>query len=412
MGAKNMIIGVIFIVAILCIVYFFIIEGFDSTMTAGDAVEAACAKNSTCSTCLATSNCGWASEFSDPVAGLTGVVDGTVLACIPQSGGQPFITSNLANWMLMKTGARPNITKFIRSVGECTDIMCNTKTACSDCAKYTKCIWQQVSAADGTITQSCMDTSSASLADSSHNNIRDTSKCPPPQCSDLTDCQDCTNATGCGFCSSSGKCLKTSEFGPGANQCPTDKKIVIPGFCPCGGITDCAKCAARTGCVYCKGIKKCVNIDKYGMPPVNTCNADDTATSESQCSASTIKHLDMTSSSARPTADSLNNVADSGIIDRASGFNLSATTPSRTDSPVSPSTSYSMVTAPGVARSIGSSSTPATVRNEMNLKDDAPIESYVKMLVNSQLAAQGVPMNEPFQEREADAIPNVTDYLK
>jgi len=58
----------------------------------------------------------------------------------------------------------------------------------------------------------------------------------------------------------------------------------------------------------------------------------------------------------------------------------------------------------------------------MNLKGDAPIESYVKMLVNSQLAAQGIPTNEPFQgqghaaepfqEREADAIPNVTDYMK
>jgi hypothetical protein len=32
---------------------------------------------------------------------------------------------------------------------------------------------------------------------------------------------------------------------------------------------------------------------------------------------------------------------------------------------------------------------------------DAPLESYVKMLVNSQLAAQGIPTNEPFQTGNA-----------
>jgi hypothetical protein len=79
--------------------------------------------------------------------------------------------------------------------------------------------------------------------------------------------------------------------------------------------------------------------------------------------------------------------------------------------PVSPATMYSTVTAPGVARAVGASSIPATVRHDPAL-GDAPLESYVKMLVNSQLAAQGIPVNEPFQVREADAIPNATDYMK
>jgi hypothetical protein len=34
------------------------------------------------------------------------------------------------------------------------------------------------------------------------------------------------------------------------------------------------------------------------------------------------------------------------------------------------------------------------------------------MLVNSQLAAQGVPTNEPFQASQEQAIPNATDYMK
>jgi hypothetical protein len=34
------------------------------------------------------------------------------------------------------------------------------------------------------------------------------------------------------------------------------------------------------------------------------------------------------------------------------------------------------------------------------------------MLVNSQLAAQGIPTNEHFQVNEAAAIPNASDYMK
>jgi hypothetical protein len=70
-----------------------------------------------------------------------------------------------------------------------------------------------------------------------------------------------------------------------------------------------------------------------------------------------------------------------------------------------------MNTAPGVARTIGSSSVPASAANPTGL-GPAPLESYVKMLVNSQLVAQGIPTNEPFQIKEADAIPNATDYMK
>lgn len=407
---KNIILGVVFFVAIACIAYFFIVEGFDPTVNAGDAVRAACEKNSTCSKCLATSNCGWASEYAAPAVGVTGVADGTVLACIPQNGGQPFITPNLANLMIKLKGARSTVNKFITSLGDCTDITCTANTKCGDCATYKKCTWQQVSAADGTISQSCIDLSGAAPADTTHNNITDKSKCPPPQCSDLTDCQECANTTGCNFCASSGKCLKESEFGPGANQCPTASKITVPAMCPCGGITDCGKCATRVGCAYCKGIKQCVNLDKFGMPPAGTCTQDDTATRESQCSASS--QPPKMPDSPPPTEDNLSAAQNSGIIDRTAGFDLSAPGAGAGSGPVSPSTSYKVVTAPGVARAVGSNSVPATVKHDMEIGNGSPLESYVKMLVNSQLAAQGVPTNEPFQTLEAAAIPNASDYMK
>jgi hypothetical protein len=405
---KNIILGIVFFGAIMCMVYFFVIEGFSDSgsMTAGDQLQAKCAANSTCSTCLATPNCGWAPEYADPVSGLQGVADGTVLACIPMSGGRPSITTNLLNLMLKKNGAISILKKFINTVADCMDITCSEQKTCVSCPKYKKCLWQQLTAADGTVTQSCIDLSGAPAADASHNNIVDMSKCPPPQCSDLTDCQDCTNTTGCGFCTISGICLKSSQFGSGTSQCPTASLVTMPAKCPCSGITDCAKCAGRVGCGYCKGIKQCVNLDRYGMPPMNTCSADDTATSDSQCSPAAT--LQKGAESARnPTPENLSAAQDSGIIDRASGFNLSATQNIGSGA-VSPVQSYKIVSAPGVARPAGASSVPAPVAG----LHDSPLEAYVKMLVNSQLAAQGIPTNEPFQVTEESAIPNATEYLK
>jgi hypothetical protein len=86
--------------------------------------------------------------------------------------------------------------------------------------------------------------------------------------------------------------------------------------------------------------------------------------------------------------------------------------------------SYKIVSAPGVARPAGAPVEPKS----MTGLGDAPLESYVKMLVNSQLAAQGVPTAEPFQSgayqgqggvaaepfqaTQEQAIPNASDYMK
>jgi hypothetical protein len=68
-----------------------------------------------------------------------------------------------------------------------------------------------------------------------------------------------------------------------------------------------------------------------------------------------------------------------------------------------------MNTAPGIARKYSDSPIPSTVKGDGK---ETPIETYVKMLVNSQLAAQGVPTNEPFQVNESAAIGNASDYMK
>jgi hypothetical protein len=101
--------------------------------------------------------------------------------------------------------------------------------------------------------------------------------------------------------------------------------------------------------------------------------------------------------------------SDSGNIAVGGGWRKEYNNTRKIYGDVSPATRYTMNTAPGIARKFSDSSVPSTVRGD---GDETPIETYVKMLVNSQLAAQGVPTVEPFQVNESAAIPNASDYMK
>jgi len=427
---KRYIIPFLVTVAIILTVFYYTTEGFQTwtTYNTGNASEfykqtdsvKKCMAYKTCSSCLTDSGCGWAGDYAEPAKGLQGVVDGTILACIPQVARKPFISSDLANLMIQKNGAR-TLTNFTSTLGDCTDVMCSEKTKCGDCVKFNKCAWQQRTAADKTMTQVCINKVDAGPADTSKNTITSSDKCPVPQCSDITDCLTCTNTTDCGFCTISGKCLKSSEFGTGTNQCAVANKVTEPASCPCGGITSCTECAGRVGCAFCKNKSMCVNLDKNGMPPKDSCTQDDALTSESQCNAPSMQQLSAavdTRSADGPTNSQLYSAGDGGNWNNdasntvSTGISLQTNTVrANSGNPVSEGKTYSVMTAPGVARSVGASSVPATVRNEPR-GDDAPLESYVKMLVNSQLAAQGIPTNEPFQLNESSTIANASDYLK
>jgi len=396
------------VAAAILFLFWLTIEGFQSLPVYTQAnMETKCMAHKTCSKCLADTNCGWASDYADGVKGLTGVADGTILACIPQSGGKPFVTSNLANWMIIKDGAR-TLKNFVKSLGQCTDVICGANTVCGDCLTYDKCAWQQTTVANN-VTQVCINKADAGPANPSKNTITSKSNCPAPQCSDIKDCQVCTNTTGCSFCTISGKCLKDSEFGSGSNQCATENKVSLPNNCPCGGITNCSDCALRPGCAYCKTKKVCVNLDRSGMPPAGTCTSNDVATSSTQCGSALNPSLP--SDTTIPTAGELASAQDSGNL--MSGPVMPVQTNNvrpDTGQPVSAARNYTMATAPGVARPLGASSIPAAVRKETG--GGTPLEDYVKMLVTSQLAAQGIPTNEPFQVKETEALANASDYMR
>ncbi len=65
-----------------------------------------------------------------------------------------------------------------------------------------------------------------------------------------------------------------------------------------------------------------------------------------------------------------------------------------------------MVTAPGVARHVGSTSVKSSYPAAAGLDGTGPFETYVQMLVKSELAAQGVPTVEPF------AVPSIVDTVR
>lgn len=422
MGTKAILLIISVLLAGVLIYHFFTLEGFQSMpVYAQTDVISKCQAYSTCSKCLKDTDCGWAPDYADPVKGLAGVKDGTVLACIPQTAGKPFVPSDLGNWMIVKNGAR-TLRNFINKIGGCTDVICSSMTKCGECTTYFSCAWQQISSADGTVKQGCVTSGSilgsgsgsgSGLASGSVNKITSPSMCPPAQCSDITDCTTCANTTGCSFCGTSGKCLKNSEFGSGSNQCDPSTKIDVPSKCPCGGITDCSKCSDRVGCGFCKDSKTCVNLNNFGLPPKGTCTLDKIVTSSSQCGTGSGSGSGSGPGVLPPidtvTQRDLDMASESGNIAVGGGWRREYNTTRDTSGEVSPATRYTMNTAPGVARKYSDSSVPSAVRGD---GDETPIETYVKMLVNSQLAAQGVPTVEPFQVNESAAIPNASDYMK
>ena len=66
------------------------------------------------------------------------------------------------------------------------------------------------------------------------------------------------------------------------------------------------------------------------------------------------------------------------------------------DGAVSPPKTSNYVSGNAVLRRVGASGVPITAVNATGL-GAAPFETYIKMLVSSELAAQGIPTNEPFQ---------------
>jgi len=161
-----------------------------------------------------------------------------------------------------------------------------------------------------------------------------------------------------------------------------------------------------------------VNLDRNNIPAASDCDSDGVAVSAAQCAPGAqlggkisegsglnpYKRVQMPLTGVGMAQTDLlgGNELNVPPYSGARGAGAGAVSP--------PSTSR-YATGNGVLRPYGASGARANGANPTGL-DDSPLESYVKMLVNSQLAEQGIPTNEPFQVNEKEAIPNAEEFLK
>ena len=349
--------------------------------------------------------------------------------CIPRSGLYRIIPEWLLNIInLDPTKDCPpntanNQNNFVHSKGACTDAVCGDYTNCRDCAGALACGWSTVlnkcfnkaAIAAATANGSPGSGSGSTTVLPPDTLTIDSSSCPAPVCSAITDCGQCTSTIGCGYCKNSSACISVNGNGSslggtsGSTGCAQGSILTQMYQCPCSSLTKCTDCAQRPGCGYCRTSKICIMTEapagldgKTRTVPIAVddlnCAPNDIATSTSQCvPGATLPNLRLdTRTAGSPSASDLARAQYSGLLggnelNAPAGY-LGATGTGA--GAVSPPRTYDTVSGNGVVRRLRDSSIPVTA---VNSSTGNPIDDYIKMIVRSQLAAQGVPTNEPFQ---------------
>lgn len=445
--------------ALFFIVYTFMVEGFITTMAdatgrMGQNADTICMAfgngvTGDCAKCLdadgtnhSGTECGYWPQGS---------------ACIPRSG----IYRLVPDWLTQKQNSDKTYPQvfdpkdFVYNVGQCGGAACSSFTSCKSCAGASACGWcdtnntcmdrTAVSAnltaiakagsagSGGSAPQPMcpavsssgqLALTSSAMVSAGISNIalvQEVGTCRPETCEDKTNCFDCTNTSGCGFCRTTGKCIKVDSAGNdasagssgsgGSGVCPTGQISLQPYMCPCSGMSDCKTCATQPGCGWCVAGKNCVNV---GMPSaagdsqnmvggvnIKDCAAggDGVATSAAQCTpgAKLGNVRSDATSKYKPSAAELNMIQDNVPFSTTrKGVDIAAPIGTGVigSGPVSVARTTAQVTGNGVVA--GAKGGPYTITNQPNLFT-SPFEEYVKLLIKSELAAEGVPTNEPFQ---------------
>jgi len=416
------------VVSLAAMLFYFIVEGFRITQAEADArmgpaSDKVCKEQKGCANCVDDAKhpgtqCGWC-----PAAE----------ACIPRTGMYRLIPEWLTD-MIRTDPTKDCVAKdFVYNKAKCSDVVCETYTNCRDCAGALSCGWCPT-------TNTCLSKASMAAAGSpasgspasgspssgsapcSISIVTESASCPLRECSTITDCATCTTTPGCGYCNTSAKCVsiendQAKAGSTGSTGC-LPKDITTQIFkCPCSSLTTCLDCANRPGCAYCTSSSKCVNLrSKDDLPDPADCSADAIATSASQCSPGAklgkIISEDNLNRDVEPTAAELAAAQNNGVGGNPNWDSITYSGATGAGSgPVSRSTSYTTVSGNGVVRPLGASSIPTTAVNSTGL-GPAPLDAYVRMLVRSELASEGIPSIEPFSSsNEASAIGNATSYV-
>lgn len=258
--------------------------------------------------------------------------------------------------------------------------------------------------------------------------------CPEFSCATIKDCGDCAASFACGWCKKTSTCVARKTRGgdvavekDGVSVCPAEAGVqqfmTTPGGCPakaCGEIADCAKCAATDGCGYCAAKSKCLKIEAGGGLPdekIEKCVSDggeavDPLTAPTQCPGAAPGTFTADMSSFKPSDLQLAMIQGDMLGLAGPGEKVVQSVDNLGFGAVTPPKGKTDVGAPGISRPLGGSWERPTVPAASGLSglQGGPFEGYVKMLVKSELAAQGVPTAEPFQV--GDVVQNTTQYFK
>jgi hypothetical protein len=435
----------------------------------GQNADVVCKAQQSCSACLqvgkSTDNhygmqCGWCPKNDAPGA----------WKCIPRNGTRGIFPSSLVDiysayneqtWPGDRTHqvgescpaySASNPDSFKYSLGQCPDACsmfssdcraCASAPACGWCLATSKCVsrteWKEADSRSGSGT-ACGSTAPTTGTLSTLTNIytnavcsscivTDAPTCPPTPCSTVTDCAKCANTPSCGWIKSISKCMKIDGAGKSISEGSADPNgglasVTNESGCPCNSLSDCGTCAARPGCGFCASSKKCVNLDRNNMATPADCSPADTRTSPSQCPGSSLgwaigegKGYNFGDRTAGPgdsnisggilQGDGANDLTDPTYINALKRWNGSVR--GTGDGAVSPGATSDYVGGNGVVRKI----TDESIRGLNNSPDltQSPIENYVRMLVRSELASEGIPMIEPFQS-PSEVIGNADKFLK
>jgi hypothetical protein len=250
--------------------------------------------------------------------------------------------------------------------------------------------------------------------------------CTDFNCSQVRDCTECADIRQCGWCAAEGKCIPKNDAGeavvPAGETCQRDKFTTAVVNCPgrpCETISDCKECTRTKGCGYCNSIKRCITLDlRQTDPKFIFCPAESQVEHPTQCDeVKTIAGITSESSSDRPSAGQLaaaqtNELSGAGGSGAATPGLVAPVRPRPKAPAAAQGTMMSdpgTVTAPGLARPLGSTSERPTYPDAVGT-DVGALQGYIDMLVRSQLAALGVPTNEPFQMN--DVLANAGGFME
>jgi len=469
MRITTVICAIAVVLAVLFFVYAFMVEGFRTTLADAksrmgqnsDTICMAFGNGSTgdCLKCLdpdgtnhAGTECGYWPQGN---------------ACIPRSGIYRLVPDWLTQKQNMdKTYPQTFDPKdFVYNVGKCGGAACASFKSCKSCASAAACGWCDSN--DTCMDRSAVSANVKAIADAGSAGsagsppapmcpasgpkgpalnsasmltpdlsrtvlIQEVGVCRPEVCSDKKSCFECTNTSGCGYCRTTNTCMKVDTAGnvmggssgsSGSSICATGQISLQPYMCPCSGIDNCRTCSTQPGCGWCVAGNNCVNME-VSFNSTGTQNVikgvnikdcagggDGVATSASQCAPGAKLGLVRSESGVYTPTDAELNMAQDNTALSDSGRDVNLQGSGRGvigAGPVSPATTTPQVTGNGVVTTPTTSQArggPYKFTNQPDLHT-SPFEAYLKVLIKSELAAEGVPLTEPFQNP-----PNVVKYI-